>query len=91
VGYTAWFLSLPLLSPIVGLLVARLWALALVLIPALATAPFWGEGCGGDDVCIGALVYMVLLPLCGIGIGIGVLVRRAWAAARRARAQAPPR
>jgi MFS family permease len=84
VGYTAWLLSLPLLSPIVGLLAGRPWALALVIIPALATAPFWGVGCDGDDVCIGALVLWVLLPLCGLGIGIGVLVRRTWPLARRA-------
>jgi hypothetical protein len=84
VGYTAWFLSLPLLSPIVGLLVGRAWALALVTIPALATAPFWGAGCDGDDVCVGALVLWILLPLCGLGIGIGVLVRRTWPLARQA-------
>jgi hypothetical protein len=83
-GYTAWFLSLPLLSPIVGLLVGRAWAIALVIIPALATAPFWGEGCGGDDVCFRALVFSVLLPLCGLGIGLGVLVRRTWPLARQA-------
>jgi hypothetical protein len=106
VGYTAWFLSLPLLSVTVGLLVGRPWALALVAIPALATSRFWGVGCDGDDLCFGEMVLWLLLPLCSLGISLGLLVRRtgplfrqalpprARAVARRARStpeERPPR
>jgi hypothetical protein len=84
IGYTAWFFSLPLLSLMAGLVIGRAWALVLVLIPALATSPIWGEGCGGDDLCVRDLVLSLLLPLCLIGLGTGVLSRRTWPRARRA-------
>jgi hypothetical protein len=84
IGYTAWFLSLPLLSAIVGLVVGRPWALVLAIIPTVATSPFWGVGCEGDDLCFRGLVLARLLPLCLLGLGTGVLLRRTWPIARQA-------
>lgn len=74
-GYTAWVLSLPVASIVFGLVVGRAWALVLAIVPALATAPWWDNGCGGNDVCFGAVVFWVLVPLCALGLGIGSLVR----------------
>lgn len=78
VSYDAWFLSLPVASIIVGLVVGRWWAIGLALIPALVTVGSWDGGCSGDDFCFGKVVFLLLVPLCAFGLGLGILLRRSW-------------